>query len=70
MEFYIKNIILLAFPLYLEFAGHLQLLGGHSNGVVEQNHDKNGEEHCKITDHGAHLGTGDNNAQELSIVSK
>lgn len=54
-----RSALLQSFPLYLEFARHLQLLGGHSNDIIEQNHDSNGEEHCKVTDHGPHLGTGD-----------
>lgn len=70
MEFYIKIIFLSSsFPLYLEFAGHLQLLGGHSNGIVKQNHDGDGEKHCKVTDHGPHLCMGENGAQR-SVVTK
>lgn len=56
------------FSLYLEFAGHLQLLGGYPYGIVKQNHDDNSEEHCKVTNHGPHLGMGNDNTQQ-SVVS-
>lgn len=39
----------------LEFAGHLQLLGGNPNGVVKQNHEGDSEEDSKVADGGAHL---------------
>lgn len=55
-----RSTLLLVFPLYLKFAGHLQLLGGYSNGIIKQDHDDNGEENCKVTDHRPHLGTGGN----------
>lgn len=56
-------------PLYLEFAWHIQLLGGYSNGKVNQDHKNNGKKHCKITDHRPHLSRRDNKATRLMIIN-